>query len=187
MKIKREGGFTLVELIVALVVVAMTITIGIPALTAAIKNNRLTSEYNHFLTHIQLARSEALKRGRTVSLCRSNNGTTCSGTRGIYERGWLLYVDTAGGNSDYVAGEGDILIKIGNPAATGTTIRGNGTAGNWLSFNSIGMLDEGGSEAVLIFCDKDGSTDAVPGKKLTITVTGQVEYSKLAVGETCTS
>ena len=65
---KREYGFTLVELVMALAVLAIVITIGIPAFNNFVQNQRTTSQVNEVIGVLQLARNEALARGQRVGL-----------------------------------------------------------------------------------------------------------------------
>ena len=71
---KMQSGFTLVELMVTLGVLAILVTLATPSFTSVINSNRLSSQANELVADIQLARSEALRRNRTVRLCRSTNG-----------------------------------------------------------------------------------------------------------------
>lgn len=178
-------GFTLIELIVTIALVAIVATLGIPSFSATLNNNSLASEANRLVAHIQLARSEAIKRNRVVTLCRSGDGVRCgsgSGNR-AYEAGWLLYADAAGRDDDYDSGA-DSLIQIGETAPPNITIRSNSIGNRWLSFSPNGMLAENGV-AEYYFCDNDGSSTAVRGRKLTIDLSGQPYVSELAPAASC--
>jgi type IV fimbrial biogenesis protein FimT len=54
-----------------------------------INSNRLTSQANSFVADLQLARSEAVRRNRTVRLCRSDDGATCSAGTGDWAS-WIV-------------------------------------------------------------------------------------------------
>lgn len=185
---EQEQGFTLMELVIVLAIVGILVTVGIPNMTATIQNNQLTSEVNRFVAQLQLARSEAIKRGRTVTLCRSNDVTdsspSCSGTSGVYEQGWLMYVNASGSDDNYDSST-DTLLQVSGPAANGVTIRSNSIGNAWLSFNSIGMLVKT-SSAELRFCGRDGSTAAVLGRQLAISLTGQARTLKMDADAACT-
>lgn len=73
-------GFTLVELAVTLAVLAILVTLAVPAFTALINGNRLTAQANELVADIQAARSEAVKLNQRVTLCPSTDNATCSGT-----------------------------------------------------------------------------------------------------------
>jgi type IV fimbrial biogenesis protein FimT len=184
----RQHGLTLVELMITVAIAAILVTVGLPSFSTSIKNNRLTTEVNRFVAQIQLARSEAIKRNQVVSLCRSSNASTCGGAgSGIYEQGWLLYADASGqSKDDYEPDEGDELIQVGDAAAASLSIRANTSAASWLSFSTTGML-KGSSSAQYLFCDKDGSTATVPGRRLVIDLSGQPKLDKLAAGADCGS
>jgi len=66
--IRNGQGFTLVELMITLVVATILITMGVPSMSTMIKNNRLTAHTNQFVTAMNFARSEAIKRGATISV-----------------------------------------------------------------------------------------------------------------------
>lgn len=61
-------GFTLIELVVTLMVAGVLIAVAVPGFAATIRQNRLVSDANQFLTMFNLARSEAIKRGVAVSV-----------------------------------------------------------------------------------------------------------------------
>lgn len=75
---RAEGGFTLVELAITLAVLAIIVTLAVPAFTSLINGNRLTAQANELVADIQSARMEAVKRNRPVTLCPSTDNATCS-------------------------------------------------------------------------------------------------------------
>lgn len=87
--LKQVQGFTLIELMLTISVAAVLLTVGVPSFQEFIASNRLTSEVNGLSAFIQLARSEAIKSGRRVTLCASSDGTSCA-TTGYWEQGYLF-------------------------------------------------------------------------------------------------
>jgi type IV fimbrial biogenesis protein FimT len=89
----KENGFTLIELMITLVVVSILLAAAVPYLGDFTRNNRLVSQTNHFVTAVQLARSEAVKRGVNTVICPSSNQTSCSGNAADWQNGWLVFSD----------------------------------------------------------------------------------------------
>ena len=84
----RTRGFTLVELMVTIVVLAVLVSMAIPSFDYVKLSNRLNSYSTDLVAGSQVARSEAIKRNAVVTLCASSNGTSC--TPGGWEQGWIV-------------------------------------------------------------------------------------------------
>lgn len=97
----RNSGFTLIELMVAIAVLAILLAIGLPSFQESLRSNRVTTAANEFLTAISLARSEAIRSTRGAGVCASADGATCAGT---WNDGWLVWLD-ANGNGTLEGGE----------------------------------------------------------------------------------
>jgi type IV fimbrial biogenesis protein FimT len=65
---KRNGGFTLVELMVILVLIGMSMTVAVPSFQSMIARNTIITQTNEVILAINLARSEATRTGGLVSL-----------------------------------------------------------------------------------------------------------------------
>lgn len=81
------NGFTLIELMVTVAVVAILAVVAMPNLLSVINNNRLASQTNELITSLQMARSEAVRLNTPVTVCRSTNGTSCAAA-GSWDR-WI--------------------------------------------------------------------------------------------------
>jgi prepilin-type N-terminal cleavage/methylation domain-containing protein len=68
---KDGAGFTLIELVVTVLILAILITVGVPSFSDATLGSRLGSYANELMTSAYLARSEAMKRNLPVTLCTS--------------------------------------------------------------------------------------------------------------------
>ncbi|MFZ0467608.1 MAG: GspH/FimT family pseudopilin [Thiogranum sp.] len=99
----RENGFTLIELMVTLAIAGILLTVAIPSFNTTIKNNRIVTDANRLVSTIGLARSEAVKLGRTATVCVSADQATCTGETD-WTLGWMVWVD-ANGNAALDAGE----------------------------------------------------------------------------------
>ena len=106
---KKNSGFTLIELMITLAIVAILLTVGVPSLTAFMQGNRLISSTNELVSALHVARSEAIKLNVRVSVCESSDGANCS-TTGNWENGWIVFID------GYGATPGD-LQNTGSPCA----------------------------------------------------------------------
>jgi len=163
-------GFTVIELMVTVGVVAILLAIAVPSISSMVKGNRLSTQVNMVMADIHLARSESVKRGVRVIMCRSaspNNTTpTCGGTAQDWSTGYLIFTGEDG-NSTYQAGT-DTLIRRGQPTQDGVDLHTNTTCNNNLEINPSGTLNEGGT-AIFAVCDERNEAH---GKQITIPLSG---------------
>jgi type IV fimbrial biogenesis protein FimT len=90
----RTAGFTLIELMIAVTVMAILIGIAAPSFTAWVTTVRVTGQANDLFSDLLLARSEAVKRDVQVTVCASKGGTDCDGAD--WSLGWVVIVDADG-------------------------------------------------------------------------------------------
>lgn len=168
---KQNAGFTLVELILTLTILAIVTGLAIPAFTAVVTRNKVTGETNRFVTAINYARSEAVKRNSPVAMR--------SVTEFNWHDGWTLYEGDLTGSM--AAPGDDQIIRIFGESESGITLEGNTQAGTWLSFHSNGMLNEA-SSAVMLVCHLN---DPTTGRVITIDRGGRPISSEIADGDDC--
>lgn len=93
-KSHEASGFTLIELIVTVAIVGILTVAAVPSFIDLMRNNRSAAQANEFLAALNLARSEAAKRGQNVSLCSSIDAATCRTSDPTnWSDGWILFVD----------------------------------------------------------------------------------------------
>lgn len=90
----RPLGFSLLELMITVAVLAILVTLATPAFTSIINSNRLTAGSNALLATMQYARSEAVRRNARVSVCPTGDGSTCEAS-GNWQN-WITRVDADG-------------------------------------------------------------------------------------------
>lgn len=108
----RQSGITLVETLTTLAVLSILLGIGMPGYGFLANSVRLTGLTNDLVSSLNMARSEAIKRGIRVTVCKSSrpldNAPVCS-PDGTWQQGWLVFVDRG------LAGERDgtdLLLQV---------------------------------------------------------------------------
>jgi len=92
---KTQQGLSLIELIVAVSIVGILTAIGVPSYRYVTTSNRVSAEVNALLMDMQFARSEALKQGRTITVCPATTTLTCA-TDQKWQNGWIVFMDING-------------------------------------------------------------------------------------------
>jgi len=133
---RRGAGFSLVELMVTIAVLAILLAIGIPSFASLIAANRLTSATNELVASLQTARTEAIRRNARITVCpAAPTATACSGT--AWRDGWMVFVDQTPGNTPAPENTTDILFR-GGPSPQNITIVGNTPVSSYVSFTADG-------------------------------------------------
>jgi type IV fimbrial biogenesis protein FimT len=130
----RQAGFTLLELMIALTVAALLTALAVPSFQYVTVSNRVSSEVNAMLGDMQFARAEAIKEGQTVTICSSNNGTTCSGTS-TWTFGWIVFADA---NNNQAVDAGEPVMRVQRAMGGGDTFVANNNI-KAITFNREGF------------------------------------------------
>jgi type IV fimbrial biogenesis protein FimT len=101
-----EHGFTLGELLIALAVVGISLTIAVPGFNDMVNNNRRRAAVNEFVSTLHIARSEAITRNQRITVCPTAGGATCEAV--AWSQGWLTFVDL---NSDQSVNPGELVVS----------------------------------------------------------------------------
>ena len=127
----------MVELMVTISVLAVLMAVGIPSFQGVIASSRVTTATNDFMATLAQARSNAIRRGGRVTVCKSADGASCV-TTGGWEQGWIMFNDNdhsaATVNRD---SSKDETITFSGPALTnGIVMKGNM---DYVSFGADGL------------------------------------------------
>ncbi|HYD76855.1 GspH/FimT family pseudopilin [Ramlibacter sp.] len=167
----RQAGFTLVELMIGIAILAILAMVAVPAFNEAAMNSKLTSYANTFSASLRMARSEAIKRNAPVKMCASSDGTNCAST-GDWQQGWIVFQDT---DDDGVLDSGETRF-LQEPALGGDYLLGEGsTPPTALKFLGSGMTSLA-AQLDLTLC----RATPEPGSKkrtLSIDVTGRAKVA----------
>jgi len=163
-------GFTLVELMITVAIVGIVAALGIPSFQEMLRQNRASSLANELAASLNLARSEAIKQGARVSVCKSANITdaspTCS-TTANWQNGWLIFVDK--GTSGSFDDSSDTRLKVGQPSNSNAVISAGSTFTNYVSYLPSGSSPSNGT---LDICVDDVK------RSIIIITTGRIRFSK---------
>lgn len=122
-------GFTLLELMVGLAIVAIVFAVGVPGLGGYLAEQRVHDRADALLRALQVARSEAIRRGERVDVCPGAGGD-CAAVPTPWEGGWRVVPDATR--------NGVVAIAAEHAAASGITIRGNRPLADYVSYTSAG-------------------------------------------------
>ena len=167
-------GFSIIELMITVVILGVLMGIGIPAFQSTVKNNRMTSNLNAFITALNQARSEAVKQNQEVVVCTSTNGTSCAGNTN-WENGWVVFVDRDNdgaiddGNACGSGATDDCILSVQTTLPGETTLRSAGT-----SISYFGSGASNGADTFTI-CDDRGASEA---KAVIVSSTGRPRTSQ---------
>lgn len=168
---ERSTGLSLLELLAALLVAGTLLTLGTPGLRSMVLDNRRTADINAFVLGVQLARSEAEKRGRPVILCKSQDLDRCAGAGVEYDAGWIVFVNLDDQRPPQRA-PAEPLLYAHRPEMPGS-IRGNRA---YFEFRPGLRRSVNGT---VTFCDSRGEANA---RAVIVSYTGRPRVDSVAPG-----
>ena len=118
----QHKGFTLIELVVTIAILAILLVIAIPSFKALIINNRITTQANEFVSDVTYARAEAVRRNTRVSICKSNDGAACA-LGADWSGGWIVFTDAP---IYGVVSPGDNILRVRGALTTGAALVNSG-------------------------------------------------------------
>ena len=154
----RQSGFTLVELMIVLFIMAILAGYGTPVYRHGVKDNVVEDSARSFLSLLSRSRLESIKRGIPVYLYPTSQDTD-------WTSGWVRYTN---GNEENIVIESPVAIE-------------NETGVSAIRFDSRGRIYDGVTLANInnvsfLFCDIDGDS-TIEGRRSTMNFIGRIQMS----------
>lgn len=177
-------GFSLIELMVVIAIVAIMAGLAAPSFTDMLRRNRLSAAASALQVSLSLARSEAVRRGADARVTVAANTTA-----GVWTNGWTVFID---GTTNANAGLGpaadtttatpvtrvEVVAAPSGPVSTGQT----GTL-NYFTYNGQGrLITTTGASANRSFWFFDDTSEKYC---LVLSITGRVRSTRVASGASC--
>jgi type IV fimbrial biogenesis protein FimT len=173
---KTQHGFSLLELLVTMTIIATLVSIGMPSFRYVTTGNRISAGVNGLLGDMQFARAEAIKQGQTVSVCATNDGKTCLGTS-TWSGGWIVFSDTGAiGSIDGT----DQMLRVQKKLSSGDTLIANTAGFGVITFNREGFARNMPGPVLLKLHDAKNKNEFT--RCLAITVIGAISTQKYGGG-----
>ena len=183
----RQRGLTAIELATVVTVLAVLSALAAPSFTNLIRSNQVSGVVNTFMADMRFARSEAIRRGGAVVMCRSDAPEAASPTCGSgsgpggngWVSGWLVFEDR---DNSGAFNTGDQLLRVQARIPTVDTFVESGTPSNKFPFTPTGRL-RGVSSATQLQVGSNASFTNAQQRTLCVSPSGRVRV----VGDGLTS
>ena len=187
---KKDTGFTLTELMITLAIISILLMVGVPSLKTFMQGNQLVAATNELVSALHVARSEAIKLNRRVTVCESSDGALCD-TTGSWNNGWIVFVDPNTGLASTGAActatntNTDCLLRVHDGFTDNQlTVSGvdpNSAVVSSFTFTSRGLPKAVGGapqSGVFSLCSLDSSaTSTVASRAVVLSLSGRVRVS----------
>lgn len=140
----RIRGFTLIEMMVVVALVAIAASMAAPSLRGMLVRNRTAAASNEFVASVLRARSEAVSRNTCVTVCRSTLGTTppqCD-AGADWRVGWIAFANPSC-DAAVARPQGDSVFLRAGPLDPAFSLVATATNGNALMFSASGNARAG--------------------------------------------
>jgi type IV fimbrial biogenesis protein FimT len=142
-------GFTLWELLCTIAIAGVALGMAVPAFSAFLLDARMTADVNGWVLAVQIARSEAAKRGRPVIVCRTRDTSRCEAADGAV--GWMVFVNLDDRHPPQRSGD-EPLLYAHAVELTGTIVANR----PFFEFRPFRRSTNG----TAVFCDRRGASAA---------------------------
>lgn len=157
-----SSGFTIVELMVTILVMAVLIVLAIPNYRTFILNNQIIAESNQLIGDLQFAREEAIRRGKNVNVTAAASG----GAGDEFGGGYIVWFDS---DNDGTRDAGEEL-RVVPAAVSDVSVNSVNDRANFI-FNARGGVNQ---SDVWDICDqRTGET----GREITLLVSGLIRIN----------
>lgn len=165
----KQSGFTVIELMVVTVVLAIAGVYAIPAADNFFKSTRMRASEGELVTALQFARSEALRRGETMNLSAVNASVNTN----EWGNGMRVWFDT---DDDGAYDAGEEIRVVGSFHSSITVDGTNGVSA--IAFRPTGMTNLGATLTITVCDDRTGEI----GRQISLLTTGVVSTDSSYTG-----
>lgn len=164
-----DRGVTIIELAIAMVVLAILVAAAVPSFVQLLRDADRTTVLSELTAALNLARSEALGRGVPVSVCRSADAASCSS--GTWAEGWVVFVNDDN-DAPAVVDAGEVILQVRREPDPAYALVPNNNYANFITYRANGSVNNIGR---ITYCDRRGVAEA---RAVLINMAGRVRLSR---------
>lgn len=152
-----QKGFSMVELLIAMAILAIGAALAAPMFTNLIESSRLTSTANSVVESLALARSEAVKRNAVMQVIPID---------GDWRQGWQVTNEA-----------GDVMLQQFEPVPAALTMSADPDDVAAIQFAANGMRTVGAAALTVRLCGNSGR-----GRDIAISMAGSTQVTQIESG-----
>lgn len=145
----QHQGFTALELIITMAIIAILLTMGVPAFQNYGWNLRMKTAMDMLQTDLKLARGHAISHNSKAVICPADDENGCSG-KPAWQNGWMVFTDINGDRNKQAS---EPLLKYSGALARLNI--NSSSSRTYLRFFPNGTAP--GSNTTIRFCDRRGA------------------------------
>jgi type IV fimbrial biogenesis protein FimT len=181
---QRNAGFTLLELMIVISIVAILTAIAVPSFDY-LNNQRISQGQVESLQRaLSMARQMAIAKNRQTVVCPSNNGSSCSNSKD-WSFGYMVYVEK-NGNSTFNADQDELIEYVTGVKNVAARQGSSGLAHALTSSSSLPVKFSAQGSAVLsnqtlTYCDNEGEARF----EVVVSNSGRIKIARDNIDSSC--
>jgi type IV fimbrial biogenesis protein FimT len=176
----RQSGFTLFELMIALAMVGILVGVAAPSFNNWGRQTRVVTAQNDFVTALNYARSEAVRRSRLVTVCSTTGFTACDSSAGAFASGWMAFTDNLGSGQGTLGSGEEILQTWRGPGDDSVSFTSTGTDSAWITFTGTGLVSPNTGTKTYLLQSVACTPEETKRRRITVSPIGAVRTDKVA-------